>query len=86
MTLTPREQAIIDFERVWWREPGSKESAIRQRFSLSTSRYYHLLGRLLETPEALAYDPLVVRRLRRERLRRRRVKFEGRSDYGAKGR
>jgi hypothetical protein len=86
VTLTPREQAILDFERVWWREPGSKESAIRERFSLSTTRYYQLLGQLLETPEALDYDPLVVRRLRRERLRRRRVKFEGRSDSGSKGR
>jgi hypothetical protein len=86
VTLTPREKAILDFERMWWAEPGSKESGIRQRLSLSTTRYYQLLSQLLDTPEAMAYDPLLVRRLRRERMRRRKVKFEGRSGAQSKGR
>jgi hypothetical protein len=37
------------------------------------------LNELLNSPEAAAYDPLVVRRLRRQRDRRRRARFEGRS-------
>jgi hypothetical protein len=71
---------------MWWSEPGSKESRVRERFSLSTTRYYQLLNDLLDRPEALAYDPLVVRRLRRERTRRRRAKFEGRQGSQSKGR
>ncbi len=78
MALTDRDRAILDFERTWWREPGSKEAAIRQRFAVSPTRYYQVLGVLLASPEALAYDPLVVRRLRRLRVDRRRARIEGR--------
>lgn len=77
MALTDRDRAILDFERVWWMEPGSKEAAIRHRFALSPARYYQVLGALLTSPEALAYDPLVVRRLRHLRVDRRRARIEG---------
>ena len=82
MVLTDRDRAILDFERSWWSEPGPKEVAIRQRFDLSTTRYYEILNELLDAPEALEYEPLVVRRLRRVRERRRRARFEGRSSVG----
>ncbi|MDE0117887.1 MAG: DUF3263 domain-containing protein [bacterium] len=75
MALTKRDRAILDFERTWWKETGSKEAAIRARFELSTTRYYQLLNELLEEADALEYDPMVVRRLRRLRDRRRRSKF-----------
>ena len=78
MALTDRDRAILDFERMWWTEPGPKESAIRDRFELSGTRYYQILHELLDDPEALEYDPLVVRRLRRLRDRRRRARLEGR--------
>lgn len=86
MPLTDRDRAILDFERSWWSEPGPKEVAIRDRFELSATRYYQILGELLESPEALDYDPLVVRRLRRLRDRRRRARFEGRSVGEPRGR
>jgi hypothetical protein len=79
MALSDRDQAILDFERAWWTEPGPKEQAIRERLELSATRYYQVLNELLNSPEAAAYDPLVVRRLRRQRDRRRRARFEGRS-------
>jgi len=79
MALSERDRAILDFERIWWNEPGPKELAIRSRFDLSPARYYQVLGELLESPEAVSYDPLVVRRLRRLRDRRRRARYEGRS-------
>jgi hypothetical protein len=79
MALSERDKAILDFERSWWAEPGPKELAIRQRFDLSATRYYQVLGALLESPDAVDYDPLVVRRLRRLRDRRRRARYEGRS-------
>ncbi len=76
MALTERDRAILDFERGWWREPGPKEHAIRQRFGLSATRYYAVLSGLLDDPDALGYDPLSVRRLRRRRDGRRRARFE----------
>ena len=79
MPLTERDQAILDFERSWWAQPGVKETAIQERFDLSASRYYQILGELLDDPEAMLHDPLLVRRLRRMRDNRRRVRFEGRS-------
>ncbi len=78
MPLTERDKAILDFERSWWSEPGPKETAIRERFELSGTRYYAILNELLDDPASLDYDPLVVRRLRRLRDRRRKQRFEGR--------
>ena len=86
MVFTDRDKAILDFERSWWTESGPKEVAIRERFDLSPTRYYQILNELLEAPEAVAYDPLVVRRLRRLRDRRRRARFEGRSASDSPGR
>ena len=78
MALTDRDRAILDFERSWWTESGPKDTAIRERFELSGTRYYQLLTELLDDPEAMEYDPLLVRRLRRLRERRRRARVEGR--------
>ena len=78
MALTERDKAILDFERSWWAEPGPKETAIRERFELSGTRYYEILGELIDSPEAMAHDPLAVRRLRRQRERRRRERFDAR--------
>ena len=79
MGLSERERSIIDFERSWWTESGPKEVAIRTRIGLSPTRYYQLLAGLIDSSEADAYDPLVVRRLRRIRDRRRRARYEARS-------
>jgi len=76
MALTERDRSIIEFERTWWSEDSSKESIIRERFELSTTRYYELLGDLIDSEEAYDFDPLVIRRLRRLRDRRRRARFE----------
>jgi hypothetical protein len=76
MALTERDRAILEFEQSWWSEDASKESIIRERFELSTTRYYELLGDLIDSDEAYAHDPLVIRRLRRLRDRRRKARFE----------
>jgi hypothetical protein len=73
MQLDERARAILDFERESWKLSVAKQRAIRERFGFSAARYHQLLNRLLERPEALAYDPMLVRRLRRLRdVRRRR--------------
>ena len=65
--LSPQELSILEFERQWWRHPGSKEGAIRELFSLSSPRYYQVLNSLLDRPEAEVAYPALVRRLRRLR-------------------
>lgn len=77
MPLTDRERAILDLERTWWSEGGPKAAAIRARIGLSAARYYQLLATLIASSEAEAYDPLVVRRLRKLRSSRRRARIEG---------
>ncbi len=72
--LAERDERILDFERRWWRHAGSKEQAIRDEFGLSATRYYQLLNQLLDDPAALAYEPVLVKRLRRLRASRSRAR------------
>src|SRR3954452_15776660 len=65
--LSDRDAAILAFERQWWRHAGAKEQAIRKEFGLSAARYYQLLGALIDRPEALRHDPMLVKRLLRLR-------------------
>jgi len=65
--LSERDQAVLAFERQWWRHVGAKEEAIRATFGLSAARYYQLLGALVDSPLALAFDPMLVNRLQRMR-------------------
>ncbi len=68
--LTDREREILAFERQWWKYAGAKEQAIKDLFDMSATRYYQVLNALIDRPEALAHDPLLVRRLRRLRAAR----------------
>ena len=70
--LTRREREILAFERQWWKYAGAKEQAIKDLFDMSATRYYQVLNALIDRPEALAHDPLLVRRLRRLRATRQR--------------
>ena len=72
--LTRREHDILSFERQWWKYAGSKEEAIKELFSLSATRYYQLLNALVDRPEALAADPMLVKRLRRLRASRQKAR------------
>jgi uncharacterized protein DUF3263 len=70
--LAPREAEMLAFERQWWKFAGAKEQAIRELFDMSATRYYQVLNTLIDRPEALAHDPMLVKRLRRTREARRR--------------
>jgi hypothetical protein len=70
--LSSRDAAMLDFERQWWKYAGAKEQAVREKFDMSATRYYQVLNALIDRPEALAHDPLLVRRLRRLRATRQR--------------
>jgi hypothetical protein len=70
--LGRRDREILAFERQWWKYAGAKEQAIRELFDMSATRYYQVLNNLIDTPEALAADPMLVKRLRRLRASRQR--------------
>jgi hypothetical protein len=70
--LNRRDREILAFERQWWKYAGAKEQAIRELFDMSATRYYQVLNSLIDTPEALAADPMLVKRLRRLRASRQR--------------
>ena len=70
--LSTRDREILAFERQWWKYAGAKEQAIKDLFDMSATRYYQVLNALIDRPEALEADPLLVRRLRRLRAARQR--------------
>jgi hypothetical protein len=72
--LSERDRDILAFERQWWKYAGAKEQAVRDNFDMSSTRYYQVLNALIDRPEALAFDPLLVRRLRRLRAARQRAR------------
>jgi hypothetical protein len=72
--LDQRSRDVLDFEREAWKLSVTKERAIRERFGFSPSRYHQLLHKVIDRPEALVYDPMLVRRLRRVREVRRRAR------------
>ncbi|MEO3891166.1 DUF3263 domain-containing protein [Nonomuraea sp. B5E05] len=71
-SLSQRDHELLAFERQWWRHAGAKEQAIKETFGFSATRYYQLLGELIDRPEALEQDPMLVKRLRRLRSTRQR--------------
>ncbi|PZU48758.1 MAG: DUF3263 domain-containing protein [Microbacterium sp.] len=67
MPLTDRDRALLDFESRWSGHGAAKEEAIRRELALTPARYYQLLERTIDAPDAAAYDALLVHRLRRLR-------------------
>lgn len=73
-SLSDRDRRILEFERQWWKYAGAKEQAIRDLFDMSATRYYQILNALIDTPAALEFDPMLVKRLRRLRASRQRAR------------
>ena len=68
--LSERDMRVLAFERGTWRSSGVKEQGISEALGMSATRYYQLLNALIDTPEALQFDPSLVKRLRAQRSRR----------------
>jgi hypothetical protein len=68
--LTERDQVILDIAARHYRHQAAREAAIRTELDLSWTRYNQALNQLLDRPEALAYAPGLVYRLRRIRAAR----------------
>ena len=72
--LSELDMRILAFERSWWRFPGAKEREILEVLGMPVTRYYQLLNVLIDRPEAVEFDPVLVARLRRQRSRRQRIR------------
>jgi hypothetical protein len=72
--LSERDMRVLAFERGTWRNSGAKEQAITEALGISATRYYQLLNELIDSPEALKFDPVLVKRLRAQRARRQRMR------------
>jgi hypothetical protein len=59
------DREILDFERGWWLHPEPKDRTITDVLGLTPGAYYRRLRQLATSPDAAAYDPLTVRRVRR---------------------
>lgn len=81
--LTERERKILEFERQWWKYAGAKEQAVRELFDMSATRYYQVLNALIDRTEALEFDPMLVKRLRRMRSARARARSARRLGFEA---
>lgn len=79
--LSERDQQILALERNWWKYAGAKEQVIRELFNLSSTHYYQVLNALIDSDAALAYDPMLVKRLRRLRTTRQRARMERRLSH-----
>jgi hypothetical protein len=75
--LTPLELGVLELERDWpvMLIRTRKRYLIRARLSISPTRYYALLAKLIDSEEAALVDPLTIHRLRRKRDERRRDAF-----------
>ena len=75
LELDELTRRVLELERAGPGRGRSKERAIRERLGITPTRYHQVLVGALERPEALAFDPMLVRRLRRLRDARRRTRL-----------
>ncbi|AVP42264.1 helix-turn-helix DNA binding protein [Gordonia phage Fenry] len=69
--MTEDDRALLDFAAHRWNYAGNQAEAVRTEFDMTVTRFWQRVNNLLDDPEALAYAPTLVNRLRRLRSRRR---------------
>lgn len=71
MALDEDDLGILRFERRQWPDTPAKAAAVRDVFGITYVRYCQRLAVLVDNPDALAVDPLLINRLRRIKAARR---------------
>ena len=67
--LPDEHRHILEFEAAHRRNVGGKEDLVRRAFGLSYPRYFQLLNRIIDDPDAMVEYPQEVKRLLRARAR-----------------
>ncbi|RRQ26268.1 DUF3263 domain-containing protein [Rhodococcus sp. Eu-32] len=75
--MNDQQRAILDFEKRFYATQSGKENDIREQFGMSAVRYYQILTALLDEADALAAEPVLVKRLRRIRDSRAKLRRAG---------
>lgn len=73
-------EEVLAFERRWYIYAGNKTTAMEQRFGVTVEEYEARLSEILEDPAALAFDRILVTRIKRLRMHRSRIKRGERVD------
>ena len=81
--LDDRQLRILAFEARAWRDAARKSDAIRDELGMSAARYHRLLAALVDSPAALRHDPMLVKRLQRQREARAAARAERAIPTGA---
>ncbi|QAY05776.1 hypothetical protein SEA_VASANTI_38 [Gordonia phage Vasanti] len=68
--MTDDDRRVLDFAALRWNHSGNQADAIHAEFDVSVTRFWQRVNTLLDDPEALAYAPQLVNRLRRIRSTR----------------
>jgi hypothetical protein len=69
--LTDQEKAMLDLASESFKHAGSLDTAAMERFSMTPTRYWQEMNRLIRTEAAVAYRPTAVARLRLRLAQRR---------------
>jgi hypothetical protein len=72
--LSRRDRGILEFEAKYTRDDGSKEARIRAELGLPKARYYQLLNKIIDSPDALRAEPMLIKRLLNRRDSRTRAR------------
>ena len=69
-SLTTTEQQILDIQGMPFKYQGAREALIRDELGLTATHFYQLLNMIIDTEPAMAYNPMLVKRLRARRVSR----------------
>lgn len=74
------DKAILDLAAALPSAAGAEQEAIRSTLHMTRTQYFRRLNLVIDTEAALAYAPMLVRRLRARR--EGRVRTPGQLDHG----
>ena len=75
-------RCALDWVLDQYKEKKPRDPTIREKFDMSATRYYQTLNALIDSPAALAHDPLLVKRLARMRSSRQKARTAKRLGLG----
>lgn len=66
-SLTDRDQQMLTMAGAHYQRQGARESDVRKLFTITPTAFYQRINQLLDLEDALAWNPLLVKRLRAQR-------------------
>lgn len=72
--LTDRVQKMLLMAGATYKRQGARESDISKLFNITPTAFYQCINRLLDLEAALAWNPMLVTRLRAQRGSRARLR------------